>query len=66
MCGLKRIKQAEIMDSSQSQSQLIEDIKQAEEYRTRITIDNNRELDSDIFDKPYNPNSILANWNFKN
>ena len=37
-----------------------------EKYDVRITIDNNRSLDSNVYEEPYNPNCQLANWNFKN
>lgn len=33
-------------------------------FEKNIIIDNNRELDSDVFDVPYNPNCKMNNYNF--
>ncbi len=42
-----------------------DDDEDIDKYIVRITIDNNRELDSDVYKTPYNSKSNLANWNFK-
>ncbi len=34
-------------------------------FEKRITIDNNRSLDSIVYSKPYNPKSLLGNYNFR-
>lgn len=34
-------------------------------FTKRVTIDDNRELDSEVFSVPYDPNSKMHNYNFK-